>query len=179
MDVQRGFTIIELMVTATIAGILLAVAVPFFRDIIISSRLNSVSLELADSLALARSESIKRNRTITFCRTKNSESDTCTQDSTATLWSHWLVTQNPSGKEKDVISRGSLSTLVSSIEVSVVGIINSQLSFHTDSLVRTGGSMTDAAQIIVCATNFKNKAARFIKVGAAGQIAIKTEDECK
>ncbi|HKM36561.1 MAG TPA: prepilin-type N-terminal cleavage/methylation domain-containing protein [Thiopseudomonas sp.] len=41
MDVQRRFTIIELMVTVTIAGILLAVAAPFFRDIIISSRLNT------------------------------------------------------------------------------------------------------------------------------------------
>ena len=179
MASQRGFTLIELKVTVTVAAILISVAIPFFRDVIISSRLNTVSLEIADALALARSESIKRNRTITFCRTKNSESDTCSQDSTATLWSHWLVTQNPSGKEKNVISRGSLSTLVSSIEISVVGIINSQLSFHTDSLMRTGGSMTDAAQIIVCATNFKNKAARFIKVGAAGQIAIKTEDECK
>jgi type IV fimbrial biogenesis protein FimT len=61
---QRGFTLIELMTVLVVAAVLLGVAVPSLSSFIISSRLRSATSEIASSLALARSEAIKRSQQI-------------------------------------------------------------------------------------------------------------------
>ena len=72
---QRGFTVIELLVTITIMAILLAVAVPSFRDSSVSSQLRSASNNLIASARFARSEAIKRNASVTLC--VSSDGQTC------------------------------------------------------------------------------------------------------
>lgn len=61
-----GFTLIELMVTIAVAAILLAVAVPSFRHLIISNRLTTAANDVVTALTVARSESIKRNASVGF-----------------------------------------------------------------------------------------------------------------
>lgn len=64
---NRGFTLIELIVTMAITGILFSFAIPSFRELILSNRLRSDSDELVQSLALARSEAVKRRVNIRIC----------------------------------------------------------------------------------------------------------------
>ncbi|MCA1805453.1 MAG: GspH/FimT family pseudopilin [Xanthomonadaceae bacterium] len=61
-----GFTLIELMVTISIAAILLAIGVPSFQAIIENNRLATQSNELITAVNLARSEAIKRSCDITI-----------------------------------------------------------------------------------------------------------------
>lgn len=63
---QSGFTLIELMAVVTVATILALVAAPAFTDLIASTRARSAASALQDSLWLARSEAIKRNRSVGF-----------------------------------------------------------------------------------------------------------------
>lgn len=66
-----GFTLIELITTLTIAGILTAIAVPTFNSVISSNRLTAYTNEFVTALNLARSEAIKRGRKVTIIRKGN------------------------------------------------------------------------------------------------------------
>lgn len=59
-----GFSLIELLVSLAILGILLSVAVPSFSVLLAEQRLRAVSTELRMSLTVARSEAVKRNSAV-------------------------------------------------------------------------------------------------------------------
>ncbi len=61
---QSGFTIIELMITVTVAGILLAVGIPSFQELIKSNRLTTQTNSLLTALHLARNEAVNRGHNI-------------------------------------------------------------------------------------------------------------------
>lgn len=64
---SEGFTLIEAMVTISVAAILMAIAVPSFNNATLTSRLRASASDLASSAHLARSEAIKRNAVVTMC----------------------------------------------------------------------------------------------------------------
>lgn len=68
----NGFTLIELIVTLTIAGILATAAVPSFRSFVASQRIKTASFDLIAALTQARSEAIKRNTYVSMCRASGS-----------------------------------------------------------------------------------------------------------
>lgn len=70
---QRGFTLIELMVTVAVAVIMLAVAVPGFKDITRSNKLSTNVNTFVLALRLARSEGIKSGGA-TLCASNNQTS---------------------------------------------------------------------------------------------------------
>ncbi len=66
---DRGFTLIEMLVTIAVLGILVAAALPSMVDIIRSNRASSEVNALLTMMTLTRSEAIKRNQTVTACKT--------------------------------------------------------------------------------------------------------------
>jgi len=72
----KGLTLIELMITLAIAGILIATAAPSMRDFVQNNRSATQINELQATLNLGRSEAIKRNNSITICR--SSDGTSCT-----------------------------------------------------------------------------------------------------
>lgn len=87
----RGFTLIELIITLVILGVLVAMGVPAYTQFVRDSRRSAVLNEFSASLSLARSEAIKRGVPVAVCRTNTGTS--CTGN--ATFWSDgWLVFVN-------------------------------------------------------------------------------------
>lgn len=62
-----GFTIVELMITLAVAAILLMIAVPSFRNITLTNRLNIAANGLVSAINTARMEAVKRNSSTQFC----------------------------------------------------------------------------------------------------------------
>jgi type IV fimbrial biogenesis protein FimT len=84
---QSGFTLIELIVTMTILGIMLAIGVPSYQSITTSMRMSGEIDSLMGDLKFARSEAVKRGLNVFACPTA---STACS--ATNTNWSSgWII----------------------------------------------------------------------------------------
>jgi len=63
----RGLTLIELLVALAVLVILLTVAVPGMQNFVKNNRLTAAANSLSTSMALARSEAVRRGRAVTVC----------------------------------------------------------------------------------------------------------------
>ena len=59
---RRGFTLIELMVVVALVAIILVLAAPSFKDMIVMRRLRGASAELVTDVQFARSEAVSRQQ---------------------------------------------------------------------------------------------------------------------
>lgn len=64
---HTGFTLIELMITVALLGILLLWAIPNVTVFIQNARMSSVSSELMADISIARQEAQRRGRPVTIC----------------------------------------------------------------------------------------------------------------
>lgn len=79
---SHGFTLIEMLVTLGVFAILLMIAIPSMRPFLQSQGVKNASMDISSTVALARSEAIKRNATVDV--TANNATD----------WSQgWVVSQ--------------------------------------------------------------------------------------
>lgn len=82
-----GFTLMELMVTISIAAILMTIAIPSFIDFVRNNRLTAQANDFVLALTYAKSEAVKRGVRVTVCSRQNDT--TCAG---STTWdSGWLV----------------------------------------------------------------------------------------
>ena len=63
---SRGFTLLELLITLVVLGVVIGVAVPNFQNYIVQNRVKTGAQTLFMDLTYARSEAIKRNEDVTI-----------------------------------------------------------------------------------------------------------------
>lgn len=69
MKRSRGFTLIELVVTLAVLGIILGIAIPSFTSWLLKLQIRNAGEAVLHGLQLARSEAIKRNGAVTLTLT--------------------------------------------------------------------------------------------------------------
>ena len=111
-----GFTMMELLMVVTIAGILAAIGVPSFRYVTASNRIATELNALVGDLQFARSEAAKSGLPVTVCA--STDGATCANSST---WNTgWIVFQAVGANvtvlrvQKTFTATGSSDTLVAS-----------------------------------------------------------------
>jgi type IV fimbrial biogenesis protein FimT len=67
----RGFTMIELMVTLTVAAVLMGLGVPAFRDLARNGRLTGGSNDLLVAVVAARNAAMRTSATASMCPSAN------------------------------------------------------------------------------------------------------------
>lgn len=164
MKNNRGFTLIELMVTLAVIIVLLVVGVPNLKSFMQSNRLTSSTNLLVISLNLARSEAVKRGAAIKTCVSNTAQSDCNNVANWENGWITFIDTDNDDtidGGETVLRVNASLGggTTIRS------GQFTSIISYNSDGSANTNGSFK------VCDENANLIKAKGINVAPTGIIS--------
>jgi type IV fimbrial biogenesis protein FimT len=159
-----GFTLVEVMITLSVAAVLMAIGVPMFRDTIARNRLTEQANDLVAAITIARSQAITANQRITLCRVDSDADDACS--GTAGSWEFWVV-NNAAGT---VLRRGTVPTYGGVIEVTSE-LTNDEITFASDGLARTNGALVAGEQILVCSSHGTTDNQRTIALGAGSRVS--------
>lgn len=157
-----GFTLLELMVTVAVASVLLTVAVPSFNQMILNSRLTAQANDVVAALNFARSEAIKRNTSVSFCRVDPARPTVCAAQ--AGNWQNWIIT--PGGG--NVVRSGVVNTFSGGISVQST-LTGDQVVFGSEGLARTGGAIVANQRVSVCSQ--RARSGRRVVLGSGSRLS--------
>lgn len=156
----RGFTLIELMVTIAVVAILAVVAVPSLVSLVNSNRLTAQANEVMASLQQARMEAIRRNRSVTVCRSLNGT--TCADAGT---WNRWITVATVGGEVLRV------NTVKAPLQVTSQA---ASIIYRADGLARAaaGGVLTDNVITVCIPTTSPATNRRAVSMVSGSRISI-------
>jgi len=136
---EHGFSLIELMVSLVLLGILIAIAIPSYRSLIAEQRIRTTMADLHSALALVRSEAVKRNRSLTLVRVDDS-------------WTKGWRVASPVSGQPDLLNHGqatgvAIEGAAASVVFSASGRVSSAVTFQVSSLASEGDSKTSCLVI--------------------------------
>ncbi|WP_240097077.1 GspH/FimT family pseudopilin [Thermomonas flagellata] len=92
-----GFTLVELMVTVAVLGVLAVVAVPAMQGLVNGNRLRAATGELQAAIQIAKTEAVRRNVPVTLCG--SSDGSTCASTGN---WTRWVIRGRDPATPSDV-----------------------------------------------------------------------------
>jgi type IV fimbrial biogenesis protein FimT len=183
-----GFTMIELMVTLTVAGVLTALALPNLRPFVQNSRLTSASNDLLRSLYIARTEAVKRQVNVAVCATADptasDASITCSYGASA--FNGWFVFVDVNGNWQydstadTVIEKHALLDSSVSVRNDADGIV----SYAPTGFANLAGAKRPSSNVVLCdqrgtvLLSGTDSTARAVLIANTGRVRVtKTQTE--
>jgi type IV fimbrial biogenesis protein FimT len=177
---QRGFTLVELVVTIALLAILTMLAIPSFSEVLRQWRRDSATRELSTSLQIARSEAVKTSRQTVICPSVDQTACTASNE-----WNTgWIVfvddgagTQTNANNQvldtnerplKVVSAQAGVATLTSTVGVQ-------WLRFLPNGLMRTGDAANNITFIVTPSGATAATKVDTITVTPVGRVSVATE----
>jgi type IV fimbrial biogenesis protein FimT len=114
----RGFTLVELMVTVSLLGLLLALAAPSFTSMLRNAQARSVAETLQSGLRLAQAEAVRLNRQVVFALTESEATSTGGVVAASTNGRKWAAYTVPFPTEgAKFIQAGSLVNVAAGVQI--------------------------------------------------------------
>lgn len=137
---QRGFTLVELMVTVAVLAIIMALAVPSFTGLIRSNRLTGAANELIAAVQLTRSEAVRLNGGVSLCR--SDDGATCASGGN---WTRYLTVARDGTVLRSTTLRTGLVVTSSTLDA-----LGDKLTFGADGIARNSSGTPVTGGIVVC-----------------------------
>ena len=161
-----GLTLVELVATVCIAGVLAGVAIPGFMNVIRDNRTTSVANQLVTALAYTRSEAIKRGLQVTMKH----------KGTTAQVWDNgWDIFTDNNGNGVIDLSDELLKTYEAVPEGHTLrtgGNYASWLAFLASGNIRASGLANDTFRL--CDRSKDTAQSRAIKINKVGRVRTET-----
>jgi type IV fimbrial biogenesis protein FimT len=167
---QRGFTIIELVVTVALVAILLRLAVPSFTTWVRNAQMRSVAEAVQNGIRNAQTEAVRRNRQVVFALTN----DEPAVDATAVdNGRNWFIRTVPAtaGEAPEFVEGGSFGE--TSRGVAIAGV--AEICFNSQGRLvanTTGGLACDAAATAYNVTQVGAERRLRVTVASGGQLRM-------
>ena len=150
-----GFTLVELLVTIAVAGILAVIGVPALRTFLQNDRQWTNANSLVMSLNAARSEAIKQDAPVSVCPTTNG-----TSCSTTAAWAQGWIVLSSVANSVPVLTIPALPTGTSLTEANALTAVTFQST----------GTVSAPAAFTLCDSR-GGTYARYVQVTLTGSIA--------
>lgn len=137
----RGFTLLELLVTLSIAAILLAVAIPSYRGVVQRNAMAAAVNDLVGDLNYARSEAVTRGQMVLVCKSANQTA--CTTNGG---WNQGWIVYAPAPNSTAVTQNNRLrvkSSLETQIQISGNANVANVIGFDANGFARDAGGVTN------------------------------------
>lgn len=128
---HRGMTLIELIVVVSIVGIIAAIGLPSFRQLIVSQRIKAAASDLHASLTQARSEALKRNTSVSLTPVQGNQ------------WSTGWKIVDPSDATRSLLQSAALSGVTITGPVSVTYLSSGRVSGSTATFELSSAQTSD------------------------------------
>lgn len=166
---QSGFTLLELVVTIAIAGILLSLAVPGFSNLIQNNRQVSHTNEFVASMHLTRSEAVKRGQVVRMTAADASDSS----NEWGPGWSVWVDLNSDSTMDAGEQLRAAID-LTDNITLDSTGDVG-EYRYNADGSLAVAGANDD---MDICDSSRSGETRRRISTSANGRISLDTSGTC-
>lgn len=180
MSYTKGFTVLELLITISIAGILLAVGIPSFGSMMAESRISAQYNSLVGSLYHARSEAIKGAADVTVCPRNAVDGLQCGD---ANDWQNgWIVfidsVNIPNEAAAVIESPGDIISVKPSIKGqntvnafgSTTNVAGNEAAASYVRYLQNGSSSLTTGSIVICDTSRGSADSRALNIVRTGDI---------
>lgn len=171
---QQAFTLIEMMVTIVVLGIVFALAIPSFNQQILNNNSIALAEDFAGAFSFARTEAVKRGTRVSICASDNGTScsggwadgyiayvDTAVSDTTATTTVGEVLKYWTGFDPRTTITITRNGTAITFIRYTGMGV-----------LARNGTQGMQAVRVVSQLTGCSGEASRIITIGLSGMINV-------
>jgi type IV fimbrial biogenesis protein FimT len=170
---QKGFTLVELMITVAIVAVLATLAVPSFSGLLARRSVSAAMDALAADYRLARSEALKRTNFVTICRS----TDGAACEASAGSWHDGWIVFVDADNDQAVDS----TELVLRVQNAVSGVSSMQaLSGAGDTRIANtfrpmGISVASGESLVVTPTASGGAGTRLMCISNQGRFSVRAE----